>query len=77
MVSPDLLSDKAPALDSVDGTEIQWKPKKNLCVVETRKKQKAKSGKKQGQVMAYSLAHTFHLILSVTVIGAFYPCACN
>eukprot|EP00602_Paraphysomonas_sp_CaronLab_P006793 CAMPEP_0185017852 /NCGR_PEP_ID=MMETSP1103-20130426/728_1 /TAXON_ID=36769 /ORGANISM="Paraphysomonas bandaiensis, Strain Caron Lab Isolate" /LENGTH=367 /DNA_ID=CAMNT_0027547445 /DNA_START=58 /DNA_END=1161 /DNA_ORIENTATION=+ len=49
-VSPDLLDDKAPALTSVEGTEIQWKPKKNLCVTESRKKQKGKSGKKAGQV---------------------------
>ena len=37
---------------AVDGTEIDWKPKKNLCTEETRKKQKGgnKGGKKGGQV---------------------------
>lgn len=49
-MSPDLLSDKAPALDSVDGTEIEWKPSKNLCVAEIRKKQKNKNSKKKDQV---------------------------
>ena len=36
----------------MDGTEIDWKPKKNLCSEETRKKQKGgnKGGKKGGQV---------------------------
>lgn len=48
-VHPDLLDDKAPALSEIVGTEIDWKPKKNLCVKETQKKQKAKSGKKAGQ----------------------------
>lgn len=49
-VAPDLLEDKAPALTSVDGTKIDWKSKKNLCVTEVKKKQKAKSGRKAGQV---------------------------
>jgi nucleosome assembly protein 1-like 1 len=43
-VSPDLLEETAPALTSVEGTEIQWKDKKNLCEVETKKKQKSKKG---------------------------------
>jgi nucleosome assembly protein 1-like 1 len=43
-VSPDLLEETAPALTSVEGTEIQWKEKKNLCEVETKKKQKSKKG---------------------------------
>lgn len=43
-VSPDLLDDTAPALTSVDGTEINWKDKKNLCQTETKKKQKSKKG---------------------------------
>lgn len=44
-VSPDLLDETAPALTSVDGTEIQWKDKsKNLCETEIKKKQKSKKG---------------------------------
>lgn len=50
VVAPDLLEEKAPALTSVDGTKIDWKHKKNLCMTETKKKQKAKSGRKAGQV---------------------------
>lgn len=49
-VSPDLLEEKAPALTSVDGTKIEWKHKKNLCMTEVKKKQKAKSGRKAGQI---------------------------
>lgn len=49
-VNPDLLSDKAPSLTNVISPEINWKPKKNLCFAEVTKKQKAKSGKKAGQV---------------------------
>lgn len=43
-VNPDLLDDTAPALTAVDGTEINWKDKKNLCETETKKKQKSKKG---------------------------------
>lgn len=49
-VSPDLLEEKAPALTSVEGSKIEWKHKKNLCQAETQKKQKAKSGRKAGQI---------------------------
>ena len=49
-VSPDLLDEKAPALTSNEGSEIDWKPSKNLTVTEIKKKQKAKSGKNKGQV---------------------------
>lgn len=50
-VSPDLLDEKAPALTNVEGATIDWKdPSKNLCVAVERKKQRAKSGKRQGQV---------------------------
>lgn len=49
-VSPDLLDDKSPQLSDTTGSEIHWKAGKNLCVVETKKKQKAKSGKNKGQV---------------------------
>lgn len=49
-VSPDLLDEKAPALTSNEGCEIDWKPSKNLTVTELKKKQKAKSGKNKGQV---------------------------
>lgn len=48
-VSPDLLDDKSPALTLNEGTEIDWKPSKNLCVTEITKKQKAKGGKNKGQ----------------------------
>lgn len=49
-MSPDLLDDKAPALSDTSCSEIDWKAGKNLTVVETVKKQKAKSGKNKGQV---------------------------
>jgi len=49
-VSPDLLDEKAPALTNVEGSTIEWKPSKNLCVSEVRKKQRAKSGRRAGQV---------------------------
>eukprot|EP01042_Synura_sphagnicola_P006039 gene6039-7707_t len=49
-VSPDLLDEKAPSLTEVESTPIDWKPKQNLCVLEIRKKQRAKAGKKSGQV---------------------------
>ena len=29
--------------------EIDWKPSQNLCMIETKKKQKSKSGKNKGQ----------------------------
>lgn len=50
VVAPDLLEEKAPELNTVDGTEIQWLAGMNLCVTETKKKQKAKSGRNAGQV---------------------------
>lgn len=31
-------------------TEIDWKPTKNLCMLETKKKQKSKAGKNKGQI---------------------------
>jgi hypothetical protein len=50
-VSPDLLDDKSPALMKIEGTVIEWKDvKKNLCLKEITKKQKAKSGRNKGQV---------------------------
>jgi len=49
IVDPDLLDDKAPALSEIDGCTIDWKTKKNVCVKETQKKQKSKSGKNKGQ----------------------------
>jgi len=45
-----LLDDTAPALTLNEGTEIKWKPSKDLCVSEVTKKQKAKGGKNKGQV---------------------------
>ena len=49
-VTPSLLDDTAPALTLNEGSEIDWKPSKNLCVKEVTKKQKAKGGKNKGQV---------------------------
>jgi nucleosome assembly protein 1-like 1 len=49
-VTPDLLDDKAPSLKSTEGCEIAWKEGKNLCVEETVKKQRAKSGRNKGQI---------------------------
>lgn len=37
-------------MKSTDGFEITWKEGKNLCVEETVKKQRAKSGRNKGQV---------------------------
>lgn len=48
-VTPNLLDEKAPSLTAVDGTEIEWKEKKNLCEEEVKKKQKGKGGKKGNQ----------------------------
>lgn len=45
-----MLDDKAPSLKSTDGFAIEWKEGKNLCVEETVKKQRAKSGRNKGQV---------------------------
>merc|ERR1719498_840560 len=47
---PDFLDIDSPSLESATGTEIDWKPGKNLCVKEIQKKQKAKSGKRKGEV---------------------------
>lgn len=49
VVSPDLLDENFPSLESASGTAINWKPGKNLCEKEIQKKQQAKSGKKKGQ----------------------------
>jgi nucleosome assembly protein 1-like 1 len=49
-VSPDLLDEKSQALTLNEGTEIEWKVSKNLCVTESVKKQKAKGGKNKGQI---------------------------
>lgn len=49
-VSPDLLDEKAPQLENVETTAIEWKASKNLTVTEIKKKQKAKSGRNKGQV---------------------------
>jgi Nucleosome assembly protein (NAP) len=50
MVSPDLLDEKSPVLTGHETSEIEWKPSKNLCMEEIKKKQKAKAGKNKGQV---------------------------
>ena len=50
VVDPDLLEENFPSLESATGTEINWKPGKNLCVKEITKKQKANSGKRKGEV---------------------------
>lgn len=49
-VSPDLLDEKAPALTDVKSSIINWKDQQNLCETEIRKKQRAKSGRRAGQV---------------------------
>lgn len=49
VLSPDIL-DNQPSVEEVTGTPIEWKESKNLCVKETKKKMKAKSGKNKGQV---------------------------
>jgi nucleosome assembly protein 1-like 1 len=69
-VSPDLLDEKAPALTSNEGTEIDWKASKNLTVTEIKKKQKAKSGRNKGQVRTITetvpKASFFHFFASPT-----------
>ena len=52
IVDPDFLDVDSPSLESATGTEIDWKPGKNLCVKEIQKKQKAKSGKRKGEVVS-------------------------
>ena len=51
-MDPDILDIDSPSLESATGTEIDWKPGKNLCVKEVQKKQKAKSGKRKGEVVS-------------------------
>lgn len=51
-MDPDILDVDSPSLESATGTEIDWKPGKNLCVKEIQKKQKAKSGKRKGEVVS-------------------------
>ena len=70
-VSPDLLEEKAPALTGVEGTKIEWKHKKNLCMTEVKKKQKAKAGRKAGQVQLPSFLHHLNLPSHVLII---IPC---
>ena len=53
-LSPYVLDDKFPSLTDSEGTVIEWKAGKNLCVMEVKKKQKAKSGKKKGEVSKYT-----------------------
>ena len=43
-VVPDMLDGATPSLESIKGTDIEWKPKKNLTVIEVQKKQRAKHG---------------------------------
>jgi hypothetical protein len=43
------LDEKSPSLTDSEGTVIEWRPGKNLCLLEVKKKQKAKSGKNKGQ----------------------------
>ena len=52
IMDPDILDIDSPSLESATGTEIDWKPGKNLCVKEVQKKQKAKSGKRKGEVVS-------------------------
>jgi len=60
LVDPDLLDDKAPALSEIDGCVIDWKPKKNVCIKETQKKQKAKKGRNQGQTRVITISAPQH-----------------
>ncbi len=46
----DILDDKAPQLEEIEGTTIEWKVGQKLTEKEIKKKQKAKGGKNKGQV---------------------------
>merc|ERR1711871_681071 len=54
VVSPDLLEENYPSLESATGTEIDWKSDKNLCEKTIQKRQKAKSGKRKGETRVIS-----------------------
>eukprot|EP00596_Hydrurales_sp_CCMP1899_P008718 CAMPEP_0119037828 /NCGR_PEP_ID=MMETSP1177-20130426/6339_1 /TAXON_ID=2985 /ORGANISM="Ochromonas sp, Strain CCMP1899" /LENGTH=348 /DNA_ID=CAMNT_0006999549 /DNA_START=153 /DNA_END=1199 /DNA_ORIENTATION=- len=55
-VSPDLLDEKSPILTDHAFDEIEWKsPSMNLCMIETKKKQKSKNGKNKGQTRTITL----------------------
>ena len=54
VVSPDLLEENYPSLESATGSEIDWKPNKNLCEKTIQKRQKAKSGKRKGETRVIS-----------------------
>jgi Nucleosome assembly protein (NAP) len=41
---------KVSVLSTLSIAEIDWKPTMNLCMKETKKKQKSKAGKNKGQV---------------------------
>lgn len=45
---PDMLEDTTPTLRDITGTEIDWKPGKNLTVQVVQKKQRAKQGRNKG-----------------------------
>jgi len=49
-VEPDLLDERSPSLNDIEGDEIEWKKGKELTSEEITKKQKAKGGRNKGQV---------------------------
>jgi nucleosome assembly protein 1-like 1 len=62
-VAPNIVEENATVTD-FKGTEIHWKPGKNLTVTEVKKKQKAKGGKNKGQtrtIVSEEKKHSFFL----------------
>jgi hypothetical protein len=47
---PNFLLEEEPVMESVKGCEIMWKPGKCLTYTEVKKTQRAKGGKKSGQI---------------------------
>jgi nucleosome assembly protein 1-like 1 len=47
---PNFLLEEEPVMESVKGCEIMWKPGKCLTHTEVKKTQRAKGGKKSGQI---------------------------
>ena len=68
IVDPDILEIDNPSLESATSTEINWKPGKNLCVKEIQKKQKAKSGKRKGEVVSIFDFPTFQYDSLLTIL---------
>eukprot|EP00618_Florenciella_parvula_P036358 CAMPEP_0119499956 /NCGR_PEP_ID=MMETSP1344-20130328/22249_1 /TAXON_ID=236787 /ORGANISM="Florenciella parvula, Strain CCMP2471" /LENGTH=333 /DNA_ID=CAMNT_0007536003 /DNA_START=30 /DNA_END=1031 /DNA_ORIENTATION=+ len=62
---PNMFEPGEPVLDSVEGTEIAWKPKQNLCFDEKKKKQRAKkSGKERVVVTKTKKESFFHFFIA-------------